>query len=204
MFRFHSQLQFVGHCLNDEPFLQQQLFRDLHQVIAHPAADACAQLRTVSSEGHEELLPNIPFWERPGPSGQSGHGIQRDPVVAIARDEFCGHDFTFVIDCHVQLETVNSSRGSTSLGFLRRRRARRILSLTAVTLLPSADEQTLALQIISLAMLDRFGHTCGYRRFACILKEAHSWFAVHVVVYLSFLPDLQRQLRRQFAWRSTS
>ena len=51
-------------------------------------------------------------------------------------------------------------------GFLRQRGARQTLTMTVLQVLPSADEKTSALRIISFTMLNHPGHTHRYRRFA--------------------------------------
>ena len=83
-------------------------------------------------------------------------------------------------------------------GFLRQRGARQTLTMTVLQVLPSADDKTSALRIISFTMLNHPGHTRRYRRFACILADAHARLAVKVVVNLSFLPDLHRLPQHRF------
>ncbi len=83
-------------------------------------------------------------------------------------------------------------------GFLRQRGARQTLAMTVLQVLPSADDKTSALRIISFTMLNHPGHTRRYRRFACILADAHARLAVKVVADLSFLPDLHRRPQHRF------
>ena len=89
-------------------------------------------------------------------------------------------------------------------GFLRQRGARQSLTITVLQVLPSADDKTSALQIISFTMLNHPGHTPRCRRFAYTLTDAPARLAVKVVVNLSSLPDLHRLPQRQLARRSPS
>ena len=75
-------------------------------------------------------------------------------------------------------------------GFLRQRGARQTLTMSALQVLPSADEKTSALRIISFTMLNHPGHTRRYRRFDRPLTSATARLAVEVVVSLSFPSDL--------------
>ena len=64
--------------------------------------------------------------------------------------------------------------------------------MSVLQVLPSVDEKTSALRIISFTMLNHPGHTRRYRRFDRTLTSATARLAVEVVVSLSFPSDLHR------------
>ena len=151
------------------------------------------------------LVPALPS------IGSAGTDI---PLFADLTGTMAGSDCfnPFVIDSDYLLSSAAPARlpgqiealpspdvGCTCVpGFLRQRGARQTLTMTVLQVLPSADDKTSALRIISFTMLNHPGHTRRYRRFACILADAHARLAVKVVVNLSFLPDLHRLPQHRF------
>ncbi len=151
------------------------------------------------------LVPALPS------IGSAGMDI---PLFADITGTMAGSDCfnPFVIDSDSLLSSAAPARlpgqtealpspgaGCTCVpGFPGQRGARQTLAMAVLQVLPSADDKTSALRIMSFTMLNHPGHTRRYRRFACILADAHARLAVKVVADPSFLPDLHRLPRHRF------
>ena len=106
VFEPHLRFHPVEQRLDDEALAQQQFVEQRHEIILHVAADACDQMEPPPPQFGEEFLGDIALVGQHLAFQFTGHIVENGTVVSVAGSDLDSHDFTLVVDDHVQLEAI--------------------------------------------------------------------------------------------------
>ena len=110
MFEPHLRFQPVEQRFDYEALAQQQFVEQGHQIVLHVAADAGNQMQPPPPQFGEEFLGDIALVGQHLAFQFTGHIVENGAVVRVAGSDLDSHDFTLVVDDHVQLEAVEPAR----------------------------------------------------------------------------------------------